>query len=59
MYVLIRVADGKYVARTGYTETYTRQLEHAQTFHTQEKADAARCRDNERVVDLKSILKPK
>jgi hypothetical protein len=42
--------SGGYLARPGSQHSYTRKLEHAQTFPTREAAQA-QCCENERPVD--------
>ena len=39
MYVLQRVEDGKFVARSGSKDSYTRDLQKAQVYTTKESAE--------------------
>lgn len=56
MYV-IRRTDGLYVARFGSSRSYTRCLQHAQTFRTREEAERHRCPENERIAVLEDEMK--
>jgi len=56
MYALQRTSDGKYVARSGSKDSYTRKLENAEIFKTQEIAEKNRCMENERIIDVQAML---
>jgi hypothetical protein len=56
MYVLRRTSDGAYVAQPGSASSYTRKLEHAQTFSTRDDAVKASCPENERPVDVWALM---
>lgn len=60
-YVLKHFKDGSryagyYVARPGSEHSYTRKLEHAQTFPTREAAQAAACVESEGPVALEDLI---
>ena len=55
-FVLVRTKDRKYVARWGSASSYTSRLEDAQVFKTKEDAETNRCPENERVVDVDSLV---
>ena len=57
MYVVIRITDGKYVAKPGQPHSYTRRLENADLFRDLETAIQGSCPENERPVNLDSILR--
>lgn len=54
-YILKRHSDGRYVARSGSTSSYTKDLREARRFPTREAAAAEAC-DNESVVTIESEL---
>lgn len=51
-YALQRIPDGAFVARPGSASSYTRQVLDARVFRTEAEAEANRCIENERIVDL-------
>lgn len=57
MYVLVRL-DGMFALPPGQAMSYTKDLTKAWRFATKEQADGQRCRDNERVASLESLLQP-
>jgi len=52
MFVLKRTSDGKYVAKPGSNNSYTKYLQHARVFRTREEAERDRCPENERIVEV-------
>jgi hypothetical protein len=52
MLVLKRTSDGKYVAKPGSKNSYTKYLQHARVFRTREEAERDRCPENERIVEV-------
>lgn len=56
MYVLVRHSDGKYVARSGSEQSYTKRLEDARKFSSREAAEADRCVQSERIANVSDIL---
>lgn len=55
MYVIKRIPDGAYVARSGRASSYTRALQHARPFATRELAERECC-ENERAVSVDSEI---
>lgn len=51
MYVIKRLSDGKYVARSGSEHSYTSNLQHAQVYMTLEEARRNVC-GNETIVPV-------
>ena len=49
MYVIVRNEDVAYVAKSDYSSSYTKYLQHAQQFCTREEAEKQKC-ENERVI---------
>lgn len=58
MFALKRNSDGKYVARPGSKNSYTKFLQHARVFRTREEAERDRCPENERIVDIAEEFRP-
>lgn len=58
MFVLRR-DDGKYVAPSGSEHSYVDRLEEAQVYRTREEAEDERCVENETIVALSDLLRPK
>ena len=56
MYVIQRIPDKAFVARSGRSGSYTRKLQLAQTYKTREAANANRCTGNETVVPVQCLL---
>lgn len=54
-FVLVRIPDGAYVARSGSIHSYTRKLEQAQVFKSRENANQNRC-VNETIQSLEELL---
>ena len=52
MFALKRTTDGKYVAKPGSKDSYTKYLQHARIFRTKEEAERDRCPGNERIVEV-------
>ena len=52
MYILKRRSDHKYVAKKGFTTSYTDKLQYAQTYVTVEAAHRDICVDSEYVAEL-------
>ena len=52
MFALKRTSDGKYVARPGSKNSYTKFLQHARVFRAREEAERDRCPENERIVEV-------
>lgn len=57
LFVLVRNADGFYVAPPGQEKSYTAVLEHARTFRTRAEAESERCVDSETVREVNSLLR--
>ena len=58
-YVLERTDQGGgYVTPRGSSHSYTKDLRCAMVWTTREEAEADRCVENERVVDLAELLRP-
>jgi hypothetical protein len=55
MFVLQR-NDGFFVAFAGSLHSYVKALQDARVFPTAERADAARCPENERVVRVDDLF---
>lgn len=55
MWVIIRMSDGKYVARSGSEHSYTEKLEEAATFNMSLEAKNNSC-NNEFVQSVESVL---
>lgn len=55
MYVLRNVDNGKYVAPSGSTNSYTERLQNARVFPTREAAQADAC-GNDRVVAVRDAF---
>lgn len=55
MWVLIRLEDGKYVAKSGSEHSYTNKLENAQVFTSKDKAEANKC-GNEYARSVSEIM---
>lgn len=56
MFALKRTTDGKYVAKPGSKNSYTKVLQHARVFRTREEAERDRCPENERIVEVADEL---
>lgn len=59
MFVIQRTTDGAFVADMRLNpsgSSYTHKLQFARTFPTREQADADRCPENERVLDVFHVL---
>ena len=56
MYVIQR-HDGKFVTYAGQANSYTTKLQNARMFERREAAERETCRENERVVDVRDILR--
>lgn len=54
---VIRRNDGLYVSPSGSRCSYTRYLEQARKFNTQESAERERCPGNERVISVWDVLR--
>ena len=52
MWVLKRLGDGKFVAKAGLSDSYTRNLKDAEKFSSEEEARANSCVENERPVNI-------
>ena len=57
MYVLVRVSDNKFVAKSGLEDSYTDKLWNVRVFETAELAEKNRCVESECIVRLESIVK--
>ena len=58
MFALKRTTDGKYVAKPGSKNSYTKFLQHARVFRTREEAERDRCPGNERIVGIAEEFRP-
>lgn len=56
MFVLKRTSDGKYVAKTGYHCTYTKDIDKVKGFSTYEEAMLNLCPQSEIVVKVIDIF---
>ena len=54
-YVIKKTETGEFVARFGAEHSYTKRLQDAQTFSTQEQAEPHRC-GNEVVLRLEDVM---
>ena len=52
MKYVLRRNDGKFVAPSGSRNSYTKRLQDARKFSTQEDAERERCPENESVIRL-------
>lgn len=52
MAFVLKRTDGAYVAKRGSEHSYTRSILNARLFKTRKAAEADRCPDNERIVDI-------
>ena len=59
MFVIRNIENGKYVARPGSMHSYTRSIANARVFDYRSDAENDLCPDNERVVEVKSVLSSK
>ncbi len=57
MYVVVRISDGKMVAREGMENSFTEKLTEAAVYKTEKKA-AANCCGDEKVVSLLELTQP-
>jgi len=55
MYLLKRVEDGRFVAKSGREASYTRDIEHVRIYPTREAAEADRCVENEIIVPMEAL----
>ncbi len=56
MYLLKRIEDGRFVAKSGRENSYTRNINDVKIFPTREAAERNRC-GNEIIVPIENIAK--
>jgi len=52
MYVIKNTETGKYVAKSGLKNSYTKKLDGIRLYPTKESAEADRCPENEIIIDI-------
>lgn len=57
MYLLKRVSDGRFVAKSGMESSYTIAINNVKIFPTREAAERNRCGENEIIVPLEDLMK--
>jgi len=57
MYLLKRVEDGRFVAKSGTKSSYTMEINNVKIFPTREAAEYERCGENEIIVPLEDLMK--
>ena len=56
MYVIINTETKHFVALPGLRHSYTKKLQYARTFRTEESANKEICPENEKVVKVESLI---
>lgn len=57
MYLIKRMTDGKFVAPRGAKHSYTTRIDLARVYQTKEEADADRCPENERIIEVPRLFR--
>jgi len=57
MFLLMRIKDGRFVAKIGNISSYTTDIWKVRIFSTREAAERNRCVENEIIVPLEELMK--